>query len=91
MGIPSECICGRVLSCSRGGFPTLRHSHIRDVTASLLSEVSTNIALEPELQPHSVEMFSGRSANKENGAPVDIAADGFWRERTFLDITHMPL
>ena len=95
IGIPSECICGRnftvehALSCSRGGFPILHHNHIRDVTASLLSEVSTNVTLEPELQPLSGEMFSGHSANRENGARVDIAADGFWgpgRERTFLDI-----
>ena len=55
------------LSCTRGGFPTLRHNHIRDITASLLSEVSTNVAMEPELQSLSGEVLSP-SANKEVGA-----------------------
>ena len=39
--VPVECACGKpfsvehALSCSRGGFPTLRHNEIRDITASL--------------------------------------------------------
>ena len=39
-GIPSECVCGKsfsiehALSCARGGFLTLRHNEIRDLTAS---------------------------------------------------------
>ena len=65
IGIPSECICGKnftvehALSCTRGGFLTLHHNHIRDITASLLSEVSMNVVLEPELQPQwsSFELF----------------------------------
>ena len=43
--LPSECVCGQgfsvehALSCSRGGFPTLGHNDIRDLTSSLVSEV----------------------------------------------------
>ena len=94
-GVPSECVCGKAfsvehaLSCSRGGFPTLRHNEVRDLTASLLTEVCSNVALEPELQHLSGEVLRGGSANRDNGARLDIAVDGFWspgRERTFVDI-----
>ncbi len=30
-----------------GGFPTIRHNEIRDITASLLTEVCHNVATEP--------------------------------------------
>ncbi len=39
--LPSHCVCGKqfavehVLSCSRGGFPSIRHNEIRDITADL--------------------------------------------------------
>ena len=38
-------------SCSCRGFPTLRHNDIRDITASMLTEVCHNVCVEPELQP----------------------------------------
>ena len=41
------------------------------------------------LQELNGETFSGRSANRDSGARVDIAVDGFWgpgRERTFFNI-----
>ena len=69
-------------------FPTLRHNNIRDLTASLLTEVCSNVSVEPELQELSGETL-GRSVNKESGARADIAVDGFWecgRARTFCDI-----
>ena len=43
--LPSKCACGNnfsvehALSCAKGGFPTIRHNEIRDITASLLTEV----------------------------------------------------
>ncbi len=33
--------------CHMGGFPTIRHNEIRDITASLLTEVCHNVATEP--------------------------------------------
>ncbi len=40
--IPTNCVCGHLfsvqhaLSCPRGGFPSIRHNELRDITASLL-------------------------------------------------------
>ena len=31
------------LSCPKGGFPSLRHNEVRDLTANLLSEVCNNV------------------------------------------------
>ena len=42
---PTDCSCGRPfmvehdLSCSKGGFPIIRHNEIRDFTTSLILEV----------------------------------------------------
>ena len=75
------------LSCSHGGLPTLRHNELRNLTASFLSEVCTNVAVEPPLQELSGEELSGATANRKSGARLDVVADGFWglsRERTYL-------
>ena len=43
------CACGskssveHALSCAKGGLPSIRHNEIRDVTATLLTEVSLEI------------------------------------------------
>ena len=58
---PSHCVCGHefsvehALSCPKGGFPSICHNEVGDITASLLSEVCHNIAVEPYLQPLSGE------------------------------------
>ena len=55
----------------------------------MLTEVCSNVAIEPELQQLSGEVLHGGLASRDNGARLDIAADGFWgpgRERTFMDI-----
>ena len=78
-----------MFSCPRGGFPSLRHNKIRDLTARLLTEVCTDIQTEPELQEITTEVVSGRCANTTNGARLDIAASGLWggrRERTLVDV-----
>ena len=91
--IPVECTCGKsftvehALSCTRGGFPTLRDNEVLVLTASMLSEVCLNVSIEPALQELSSETRVGSSANRNCGARVDVAADGFGghgRERTFL-------
>ena len=77
------------LICARGGFPSIRHNEPRDITAGFLTEVCHNVGTEPPLQPLSGEQLTLRSANREDGARVDIAADDFWgrdRNRTFFDI-----
>ena len=61
--LPSHCSCGapfsttHALNCHKGAFPTVRHNHIRDLTAQLLTEVCPNVGIEPHLQPISGETF----------------------------------
>ena len=78
-----------MLSCPRGGFPSIRHNEIRDITANLLTEVCHDVQVEPDLLEVSNEVLSGRTAITTDGARLDIAANGFWGgryERTFLDV-----
>ena len=63
------------LSCPKGGFPSLRHNKIRDLTANLLSEVCNDVCIEPSLQPLSGETLNGVSPNVQDGACLDIAAN----------------
>ena len=93
--MPSNCVCGKqqtvehALSCSHGGFPALRYNDIRDITAKCLSEVCHNVAVEPELQPLTRESLQLRTANSEEGARLDVSAQGFWGERhqrAFFDV-----
>ena len=91
---PHTCNCGTVFSvdhamiCHMGGFPTIRHNEIRDITASLLTEVCHNVATEPLMQPLTGETLTIRSANYEDGARLDIRARGFWNrsQDAFFDV-----
>ena len=64
--------------CPFGGFPTIRHNEVRNLTASLLTEVCHNVATVPSLQPITSETFSLASANTSNDARLDVKARGFW-------------
>ena len=78
-----------VLSCPKGGYPSIRHNEIRDLSANLMSEVCNNVSIEPHLQPITGEHLSGASANTQDGARLDIAANGLWGsryERTYFDV-----
>ena len=66
------------LSCPYGGFPSIRNNKIRDITAHLMSDVYHNVGTEPVLQPVTDERLTHRTANIEDGACLDIKADGFW-------------
>ena len=74
--------------CHMGGFPSIRHNEIRGITASLLTEVCSNVATEPAFQPLSGENMTGRTTNTDDGARVDIRARGFWngRQDAFFDV-----
>lgn len=95
LNIPTHCACGapfsvqHALSCPKGGFPTLRHNEVRDLTAKLMSEVCHNVCIEPHLQPLTGEALNGATAIVTDGARLDVAANGFWggqHERAFFDI-----
>ena len=64
------------------------HNEIRDVTASLLGEVTQNVEIEPSLQPLAGEVLRGRGANMEDAARVDVKCTGFWiaLQDAFLDV-----
>ena len=54
--------------------------------ANLLSEVCNDVCIEADLQPINGEQLTG---NVEDGARLDIAANGFWGgwfERTYIDV-----
>ena len=91
---PAHCACGtpftveHALSCPKGGLPSFRHNEIRDLTATLLTEVCSQVVVEPELQPVSQRDYPS-SANIQEWARLDIAMNGFWGERSerlFVDV-----
>ena len=93
--LPGNCVYGKhftiehAFSCSQGGFPSLRHNDVRDITANLLSEVSHQVAVEPDIQALSGKQFQHRTANTEDGARLDVRAQGFWGDKhqgAFFDI-----
>ena len=93
--LATECVCGKnftvdhALSCPRGGFPALRHNEIRDLTAQLLSETCPCVSTEPELQPLSGETLTYSTSNTQDGARLDVRAEGFWgdrRQSAFFDV-----
>ena len=51
--LPSNCECGNkfdfqhALSCKKGGFVSLQHNHIRNITSMLLKKVCKDIRVEP--------------------------------------------
>ena len=79
--LPSHCKCG--------GFPSIRHNEVRDITAHLLTEVCHDVLIEPQLQELSGEALFYGSANRQDQARVDVAASGFWgssHERAYFDV-----
>ena len=92
----SLCACGsffsieHVLSCPKSGLPSLKHNNIRDLTASLLTEVYSQVIVEPELQPVSnPDEYPLATLNTQDGARLDIAMNGFWggqSEKCFVDV-----
>ena len=76
-------------SCSKGAFPSIRHDHIRDLTAQLLTKVCHNVEIELPLQPLTGETFPRRTSNVDDHARQDVKAQGFWgckQEWTFFDV-----
>ena len=56
------------LSCPKGGYPSIRHNELRDLTANLLTEICRGVAIEPTLQPITSERLRGSTANTKDGA-----------------------
>ena len=95
LNMPLQCTCGKqfsvehALSCPHGGFPSIRHNELHDITAELMTEVCHNVGTEPTLQPITDERLVHRTANREDGARLDVVVDNFWgndRQHAFFDI-----
>ena len=77
------CPCGskfdtHSMGCKKGGFATIRHNELRDLTAKILSEVCFDTEIEPKLVPLSGENLRNRTANRSNEARHHARARGFW-------------
>ena len=92
--VPLSCACGKEFSvthamcCATGGFPTVRHNEVRDMMADLVTEVCSDVAVEPLLAPVTGEVFCAASTNTAPDARADIRARGFWTraQNAFFDI-----
>ena len=82
--LPTNCECGtkfdiqHALSCKKGGFISLRHNHLRNITAVLLREVCKDIRVEPQLQQLTGEILHPSTVTGNEGR-FDICARGFWQ------------
>ena len=92
--LPIESVCGspfnvdHAMNCKWGGLLFIRHNELQDITAELLTEVCSDVIIEPPLQSLSGECFNYCSANINNNAHTDIAASGFWSPShcSFFDV-----
>ena len=72
--LPSHCICGssfnidHAMNCKCGGFPSIRHNELRNITAELLTKFSSNVLIQPPLQPLTGKQLSDQSSNTEDNA-----------------------
>ena len=64
-----------------GGFPTVRHNEMRDITSSLFTEACCSVSIEPHLQPLTEECLQYCTTNVKDDARLDIAVNGFWGGR----------
>ena len=80
---------GACISCPKEGFPSIRHDEVRVIGGTWMSKVCTDVCTEPTLQLITGKGLNGASAITENGARLDIAANGFWGgkfEWSFFDM-----
>ena len=66
--------------CKTGGFVSLRHNELCDLTGNMLREACRNVEVEPLLRY--------QTSIKEDNARLDLSALGFWRrgEKAVFDI-----
>ena len=59
----------------KGGFITIRHDEVRDLTANMLKEVCNDVCVEPRLENLSGELLRQGTANRRDDAGVDIVQE----------------
>ena len=78
-----NCVCGgnftveHALNCKCGGFPSIRHNELRDITADLVTETSSDVMMEPPLQLLSSEVFKYRTTITDDNTGADITVSNF--------------
>ena len=88
--LPNLCSCGakygtvfstvslqHSLPCKKGGFVSLRHNHLRNITANLIDQVCHDARVEPPLQTLTGETFDSRSTNVRDEGRLNISARGY--------------
>jgi len=77
-GLPVNCECGaaftidHVLSCKKGGFISLLHNEVRNLTANLLNEVCKDVSVEPMLLPLTGEVIAGSISTDNAQSDVHV-------------------
>ena len=76
------------LNCKCGGFLSIRHNELRDITADLLTEVCHNVLIEPPLLPLNGESLYHQTAITEDNVRDNIVMSDFWSscQHSFLDV-----
>ena len=91
----SNCKCGvpfsveDSLSCPKRGFTIIRYSKARYIFGQWMTEMCNDVQIVPPLQPLSGETLSGATAISDDGARLDITANGLWGGRykqSFFDV-----
>ncbi len=76
---PKYCICGNqntinhCLTCKKGGYVSLRHDSLKNITAELLSQVCKDVTIEPTLINVTSEQLPN-GTKTEDGAQLDVSA-----------------
>ena len=77
--LPLSCACDapfsveHALSFPKWAFPTHRHNEFRDITATILAEVCSNVSIEPVLQPCNGRVTRHATAITDENARADIS------------------
>ena len=76
------------MSCKKGGFVTIRHNDLRDLTANILHQVCNDVETEPCLLPVTNENLHYRSSIRGDEARLDIRARGIWQkgQQAFMNV-----
>ena len=76
--LPTKCPCRSKFyiqdssSCKNGGFVTIRHIDLRELTAKILSEACYDTEIESALVPLSGEDLRDQTTNRSNEARLDV-------------------
>eukprot|EP00794_Sanderia_malayensis_P019778 gene19778-biopygen16424 len=72
----------------KGGFITLRHNEVRNITADLLNEVCRDVKVEPLLNELNGDELQERATNRSREARLDVSAASFLvaGQKAFFDI-----